>query len=186
MPREIVVDWTTSAGGGFVSVFFFNEAVDVVDQRDRLALFLTPMRNNLSAGTTFTIRTTGRELDDATGTLTGVWNDPRVLTNVGAGTGQPVADTTQILCRWGTNTIVNGRFLKGRTFIPGMVAGSLQNGNISPTALGNMNAAVAFLIDPTDGFGVWHRPVLGAGGVFQLAISSSVWSELAVLRRRRK
>jgi len=185
MPREILVDWTTPSGSDHRSVTFWQTSAPVADQRATLKAFLDTIKSQLDNAVTWTIETSGRELDDTTGALTGVWSEATASTGVGVVNGEPVADATQALMRWTTDHIVGGRFLRGRTYIPGLSSSHLSNGNVSSTAISAWTTAGQTMIAAGDGFGVWHRPVLGAGGVFWAADDASLWSELAVLRRRR-
>lgn len=184
--REILVDWTTAAGSGRVSVFHFNTSTPVGTQRDALRIFLDACSTTLAASTTWTIRTSGRELDEVTGTLVGEWVDTSPETGGGAaGNGSVLADATQVLVRWNTNTIARGRFVKGRTYLPGIFRNVSENGNVyvaSVTAVGN---AAQFLVDSGAGLVVWHRPVNRAGGRIAPVTQGSCWSEFAVQRRRR-
>jgi hypothetical protein len=87
--------------------------------------------------------------------------------------------------RWDTSIIINHRFLRGRTYIPGMSTGGMVNGNVSSSIVSAWTTAGQAMITAGKGFGVWHRPVLGVGGEFHQATVATVWPELAVLRRRR-
>jgi len=185
MPREIVVDWTTASGGGKVNVFFFDAAGSVATQRLDLANFLGDVDGSLDNSCTWTIRTTGRDLDDGTGGLVGSWVDATTRTGTGNNATEPVADATQLLFQWHTGVIVNGRFLRGRTFIPGLTASILVGGNVNPGNVTSFDGFAEAFLAASDGFGIWHRPTSGTGGVFEVAQSATVWSELAVLRRRR-
>lgn len=185
MPREIVVDWTTASGGGKNSVFMFGTVSTAADQRIALRNFLQSVDNLLTPANTWSIRQTGREVDPATGTLTGTWTDGTSYTGAGAVAGEPVPDASQILIRWSTGHIVGGRFLQGRTFIPGCVVGNIDDGNLSSAAVTvAANAANQLILDAAQ-MGVWHRPTSGSGGVWWAADEASCWNELAVLRRRR-
>jgi len=192
MPREILVDWTTASGSDHRSVTFWNDATPVAEQRVALKAFLDTIKSQLDNGVTWTIETSGRELDDDTGVLTGVWSEATASTGVGVVNGEPVADATQVLVQWSTDTIVGGRFLKGRTYIPGLSTSNLSNGNVASATISAWTTAAAALIAAGKQFGVWHRPkqiVPGtpgsAGGLFEPAETGAVWSELAVLRKRR-
>jgi len=186
MPREITVDWTTIAGSGAVSVFNFNEGVSVATQRSALNTFLGAVDGLLANNTTWTVATSGREWNSATGALSGAWSDSTPYTGTGAYAGEPVADATQILFRWNTGTIVGGRFLTGRTYIPGCGVINVEDGNLEETVRaaveGNGNTFAGSAATPV----VWHRPVSGSGGQQVQMQDCSVWSEFAVLRRRRK
>jgi hypothetical protein len=183
MPREIIVDWVTPAGSGFASVMYFDLGTAAAANRSSLNSFLGSVDALLDSNTIWTIRTDGRELDNASGTLTASWTEGTVYTGAGATAGQCVPDTAQVLFRWGTGVVVGGRFLKGRTYIPGLSTANVTEGNVAAAAQTTFNtAATAFV---TSGFGVWHRPVAGAGGSFSDATTGSVWSEFASLRQRR-
>jgi hypothetical protein len=185
MPREILVDWTTASGGGKVSVTFWGESTPVADQRTALGTFLSAIKSQLDTSVSYTIRTAGRELDATTGTLTAAWSDSVSYTGTGVVNGEPVPDASMALMQWRTDHIVNGRFLQGRTFIPGVSTQTLTDGNFTAAAISAWNTAGANLIASGKQFGVWHRPTSGSGGVWWAADTASAWQELAVLRRRR-
>lgn len=185
MPREILVDYTTPAGGGFRSVFMFGTASSVASQRIGLRNMLQAIDNYCSSSMTWTIETSGRELTDATGTLTGTWSEPTAYTGVGAVGAFPVADATQALVRWYTDHIINGRFLRGRTYIPGIAVSNIDGGNLAPGAVTGIGSAAQQLINDAVQVGVWHRPVAGSGGQWWAADTADCWNEFAVLRRRR-
>lgn len=185
MPREILVDWTTPAGGGFRTVLFFGLGNPVADQRADIGTLLGTIDNLLDSNTLWTVETSGRELDDATGSLTGVWSDSIATNGAGMLAGQCVPDAAQVLLRWTTDTIVNGRFVKGHSFIPGLSTANILEGNLAAATVTTIQGAVNAFVADANAFGVWHRPVGGAGGVFVECDTGSVWPEFAVLRRRR-
>lgn len=185
MPREILVDWTTSSGGGKVSVFMCDLAGAVGSQRLALNDFLGALDASMSTGNSWVIRNAGRELDDATGALTGAWSTGLPYNGAGSVGTEEVADATQILFQWHTNVIINGRFLRGRQFFPGLAASNLASGNLSSAVALGFKGYGDTLIASGSGFGVWHRPQGGAGGQFEPTATCTVWNELAVLRRRR-
>lgn len=185
MAREILVNWTTAGGGGFVSVLNFADEATAGAQRTALNGFLLEALEVCANTTSFEIATEGREFDETTGTLTGFWTDPTVY--VGAGiAGNQAADATQALVRWRTLSIVGGRLLQGRTFIPGIGSSEVTAGNLNTGAQGTLNAAAEVLVSAGVGFSVWSRPITGGrAGSLSLVTEATVWSELAVLRRRR-
>jgi len=185
MPREIITEFQTDAGSGFLAVMFFDFADPVADQRASLSTFWGAVDASLNNGISWRVQTGGRELANTTGVLTGVWSDATAYTGTGAGTVDPVPDASQVLFQWHTSAIINGRILKGRTFVPGLEISAITNGNVDPAFIPNFETYGNTLISDAVGFGVWHRPVLAAGGSFEPAVTCTVWSELAVLRRRR-
>lgn len=184
MPREILVDWNAEDGGGGLSVLYFDSAAGVPGQRQNLETFLDAIQLYLANTTSYVIRQEGRELNNATGQLTGVWSDPTARTGQGTGSSFSVSNSDQLLVRWSTNDIVNGRFVRGRTNIPG-VDQQYIDGDWVSTLTGIVSTAANVFLASSAAFGIWHRPVNGAGGSFHLADNASVWSEAAVQRKRR-
>jgi len=187
MVRQVLVNWVVPRGSSnALSVFHFDEGVAVADQRSALNDFLTALESRFGNGVGWTIATTGRELDDATGALTGTWADGTVWTG-GGGTGDDdqVPGAAMALVRWSTGHIVNGRILAGRQFLPGFIANSGITGDLDSFTVADITTAGQALCNAGIGFGVWHRPRLNAGGLFWIAETASAWSEFAVLRRRR-
>lgn len=185
MVREILTTWRTDAGSQFKTVMFFSEAGVVADQRTALAAFWTAADAVCAGTTTWTIETAGRELDTASGALTGAWTETSVKTGAGGGAGDQSGDALQALVRWHTGAIVGGRFLQGRNFIPGLAATVIVDGNLSAAGITAVQTAANTFVGSGEPPVVWHRPVSGSGGALQAATSASVWAELAVLRRRR-
>ena len=186
MGREILVNWTTASGGGKVSVLNFHDTSSVVAQRAAINTFYDALASVLSNQVSWSIAQSGREFNNATGALTGEWSDSTNHVGAGSNTGQSVADASQVLIRWNSGVVVGGRFVKGRTYIPGLSVANLSSGNLSSSANTVFaNAAAAFLATSGVEFAVYHRPVNGAGGQLLAAESATVWNELAVLLRRR-
>lgn len=184
--RQILTDWTAPAGGGEVSVMYFHADSAVADQRAALASFWTDVQGALTSTTSWRIRDDGVELDEATGTLTGAWGSAVVYSDSGDQATQPVADASQALLRWNTTTVINGRFLKGRTYVPGVAAANLVGGNLSAGMQAAYAGFIGDFLDALVGFSVWHRPKGVDPGQAISVTSGSLWEEMAVLRRRRK
>lgn len=185
MPREILVDWTTPAGGGYRSVYMFGMVSDVEDQRIALGNMLESIDGYLSSSTTWTIETSGRELSDSTGTLTGTWGESTPQTGTGGVSAYAISDASQALLRWDTGHIVGGRYLKGRTYIPGVAIDQVVDGNLQAATAAAFASAAQQLINDAVQMGVWKRPTSGTGGVWWAADTGTCWNEFAVLRRRR-
>lgn len=185
MVREIVTEWTVFGGGTKLSIMYFDEAGEVSVQREALDTLWTAVSAELVTECEWTIRTDGRELNTATGTLEGFWGDPIVYTGTGAETGNVVADSTQALIQWLTTTIVDGRRVRGRTFIPGLNANSVDDGDLASAAQSVLQTAAQNFLG-VNTFVIWSRPgATGSGGVMAPVQNASVWSELAVQRSRR-
>lgn len=181
--REILTRISTSAGSNKLAVMYFDELTAIADQRAALNVFWTAVKTYVTAQNRFTVANQGRIIDPATGALTGQWSGGVETAIVGSSAGNSNPDAAQVLMRWRTGVVQNGRFVNGRTFIPGLAG--VEAGNVPSSVVSALAAAGNTLAGSGAGFGIWHRPKNGAGGTFEEAISASVWSEFAVLRRRR-
>lgn len=185
MPREIITEWVTPSGSEFVTVMFFDILDDVAAQREAVGDFWRGFATSMSTLWAWRVRTEGRELSDSSGGLTGAWSESTTQSGTGSSTNEALPEASQVLIRWKTDTIAGSRFLQGRTFVPGIIVQASQDGEVDPPALASFGALATALRTADVGFGIWHRPRSGSGGLFRAATSSSVWSEFAVLRRRR-
>lgn len=189
--REILTQWGGSSGGVHYSVMFFDSLGAIATQRTALQTFWTSVKAQVSPHWGYTILTTGRDLDETDGSLVAAWAEASAKTGVGTGGTEQVADATQALIRWNTNVILNGRFLKGRTYVPGLQNAALTNGNLGVAPKAALQAAANSLI-AAGGLMVWSRPVKDPvthsvirPGSGHFAVSATIWDELAILRKRR-
>jgi hypothetical protein len=105
--------------------------------------------------------------------------------------------TTQGLIRWGTDGVVAGRRVQGRTFVPGpSEANSTTTGVPEAAYVTALTAGItALLASATSSPCIWSRPVEadpeadppveGRLGSSHLITGGAVWSQWAVLRGRR-
>lgn len=128
-------------------------------------------------------------VEATTGVLTGAFagTDPSTVT--GAASGDVCPRQTQGLLRLGTSTVINGRRVRGRLFLPGVLeADNNVNGVPFSTYTSDATAAFASILSPgstASAPAIWHRPVAGAGGGSPLVTSVSTSPSWAVLRSRR-
>lgn len=182
---EVTTSWTIPSGVPTKSVMYFADGSDLPTCRERIWGAFNGFMDSIATGVSFSVDNSARVLNPATGVLLGLQTDATPRTASGSGAAKPVADATQVLIRWFTGQVINGRFVQGRTFIPGLDANLLTNGNLSSGAGADFAAAADAMITPSVGFGVWHRPKNGAGGQLVQCTDTGVNVELAVLRRRR-
>lgn len=191
---EVITDWTVNSHSGLVTVMYFNETSPIATVRSSINTLYTNVNGVLSNTAAWVIRPTGRQIQAEDGALLGIWTDATARSGAGVATAASVADATQVLLRWGTGAIVNSRFVRGRTFIPGYTSAGILAGNLASSSVTTFNnAATQFANDP-NGFVIWSRPFAGtpgspgeparAGSSHQV-VTGTVWPELAVLRRRR-
>lgn len=182
---EIITHWTIPSGVQTSSVMYFDSQADLGGARQVINDMWTAIRSRLVTGLSWTIDPNARVLSEVTGQLQGIASDPTSRSGTGSGAGLAVADATQVLMRWSTGQVRNGRFVQGRTFVPGLDANLLSGGNLGAGSQTAIAAAGQDMLLTGAGFGVWHRPKNGGGGQLLQAFGCSVNSELAVLRRRR-
>lgn len=184
--REIITDWVTPGSPGGVTVMYFDEAVAVEDQRVMIGAAWDELEAVLVTGTSWSVRDSGRIMDETTGTLTGLWSDPTPIFGVGTNVAEPVANSTQLVLQWLTGTVINGRVVRGRTYVPGLSRNSTSaSGGPNATTRGAGLAAGANLIALPNGFGVWHRPSPNGVGSLVEVTATGVWEEFGVQRGRR-
>jgi len=182
--REILTRWSLP-GGNAVTVMWFDATPTIASQRTALHAFFTGTKAFQATSTSYAIDGAGREVESTTGALTGAWSEASSKTGTGTGGATQLSDADQILVQWRTTTINNGRFMRGRTFLPGISSPQLSNGNVLAATVASIAALGTTLATSGAELQVWARPVSGAGGVATDVSSATVWNEFAVLRQRR-
>lgn len=181
-------------GPGVATTYFLDTDTALASLHD----FWEAMALGMPSAVTIVQDPAGDVIEDTTGEITGSWGaDP-----VGAITGASAsvyAAPVGIVVEWLTSTILDGRRLRGKTFIVPMSSSVLDtSGSIADTALvGLRAAALNFSIEQSASFVIWHRPKFGpkpvgggarpllqAGG-HGLVTSTRVPDKSAVLRSRR-
>lgn len=128
-------------------------------------------------------------VEDTTGVLTGAFPGTDPATVGGTGAGDCLPRQTQGLLQLGTSSVIGGRRVRGRLFIPGPL--EADNGpNGAPVAGYISDVTAAFAALNTAGATtsmprVWHRPVNGAGGQAVAITSYACSTKWAALRSRR-
>lgn len=190
--REIDIQWVTPSGSGKVTVLNFLTDATVAVQRASIQTFMNAIKGVLSNQTTWNVANDGREFDSETGTLTNAWADSSNLAGAGTAAEQPTPDANMALIRWQTGLVLSGRFLQGRSFIPGLALSTAVLGNVNAGARGALQTGADGLAAAANKFVVWQRPkrdpidhsIIRIGGFGEVG-SGTVWEEFAVLRRRR-
>lgn len=179
---------------GFTSLWWAPQTTggstaDATDTLARFRAFWQALITFMSTGTTVTLDSTCIAVEATTGVLTGAFTGtaPGVVTATGA--GDPLPRQTQGLLRLGTATIISGRRLQGRLFIPNPIESHNDLG-VGPTSAyssavttagGGMLTAGATTSAPV----IWHRPGPGGAGSQGTVTSSSCSLTWSVLRSRR-
>ena len=176
--------WSGFTGAPGYTNLFFDHAGSVGDISIALNTFWEGMRPYLSTATTVQFLE-GAVVEATTGELV----DAVSLEGLGSYVGQAGAESAApagVCITWRTGAIVNGRRLRGRTFIVPIAANGYQ-ANGTPAYPDQIETKANDLITDSGGsLVVWHRPVGGVGGSFAPVTDASVKDHVAVLRSRGK
>jgi hypothetical protein len=125
------------------------------------------------------------QVDPADGAIFGVTAcSPESL--AGASANDCITQASQMLVQWRTGQYLNGREVRGRTFVPGVTENYSTSGELAPAVLASLPANLDAFINASGAVPViWHRPgPHGAGSAVPIALGT-LWTEFAVLRGRR-
>lgn len=138
------------------------------------------------AGLEVTLMPEAEELDETTGTVTGLIPIAGGLVLTGTGTSA-WAGPAGMVVSWSTGGLVAGRRVRGRTFLVPVVSfvyGS--DGTIEASALATWRADLATYLAATSGRQViWSRPRAGLAGSAHVVTGGRIPDMVAVLRSRR-
>lgn len=182
------------SGGPGLSTFYFDPGVVTIDAAmvtgvtGRVRQYFDAWKAYMPTGNTAQVSSVADILDFVNGSLVGQVSAgaaPSVVTGSGLG-GQGPAFCCAV-GRLVTNSFINGKRLRGRTY-----AGPLSaNFTDSLVPEGGLTAAVqaGLVLMNTSGGGpalvVWHRPVGGSGGAIAGVVNTSVSTAFGVLKSRR-
>jgi hypothetical protein len=152
---------------------------------DAVEDFWVAIQSQISNAFTMTVDPEVRQLNEATGVLLSV-SPVTVTSRVMNGTGERL-DLLQGLLTWNTGDVVDGRVVKGRTFLPGPMETMNEPGGVPTTAYKTTinSAAAALQTALPNALVVWHRPVNEAGGSIHEVILGAVNSSWSYLQSRR-
>lgn len=181
--RRLRVTWTGLGGLPGLSTFYYGVASPNVSD---CVAFFNAIKSQFPTGLVWDIPSSGDELDDATGTLTGGW--------LGTGGGQVAATGSAaswaagvgVRVRWDTNVINNGRRVRGGTFLTSCVAPLYDNGgSISTASLAIFQTAASNYAASGVAKGVWSRPTTTSPGLYAAINTATVPDKVTMLRSRR-
>lgn len=188
---ECLVHWTIPSGRNAVSVLYANRTSGSANILGPLNNFLSACTSHLSDQVSAQIVGPFKILNPATGKMTGVATIGAQPVHTGQVVGEPVADATQILVQWVTPGIVNGRVVRGRTFLPGCDVAALDGGNLLEAERLYFQTVASILAGSNMTLAVWSRPLKDSGGTIvrpgsvHNVSAANCWSELATQRNRR-
>lgn len=180
---KVPVALTGFLGGPGVNTFYIlGEVDDLQPLRDFYGSFVSELPNDV----TVSFPTTGVTVDSVTGGLTGSWSAPSETDVTGTDTAKFAAGVGTVI-RWITATVLDGRILRGRTFIVPLAGDCFENnGLLTLSRQAIFQGAADTLVTAFAGaLLVWHRPVDGLAGAGIPALGAYVPRKPAVLRSRR-
>lgn len=148
--------------------------------------FLTALQSSFPDNVTFTVPAGGDVIESSDGLLTGSWTDGPGGTVTGSQTGSFQLGAGARI-KWVTGGIVNGRRVRGTTFlVPFAGLGFDTDGRLgSATVAAVQTAASNFITNHGGNLAVWSRPVPGRAGSMHLISSAEVPTVGTQLRSRR-
>jgi len=149
--------------------------------------FFGAVKGLIPSVTTITVPTNGDLVDDITGVLSGSWTGGTGGATACTGAGNYFAGVGAYI-NWGTPLIINGRRLRGRTFIcPLTVNQSDSNGTLLAAAVTTLTTAASTLA-ATGHITCWHRPTSpgASNGASATITSATVPDQVTSLRTRRR
>lgn len=121
-------------------------------------------------------------IDSTTGQLVGVTTIAGGTKSM-TGSGDVLPPQTQALVQVATPNIVNGRRLRGRFFLPGMMeANNAVDGKPSAALTSAIGSALATFVTAVSGGWVIYSPT---NHVYAVVSGAQAWNQWAVLRSRR-
>lgn len=171
-----------------LSTMFFNESGGTAQQAaDAVRAYWAGFASSIGNGVSLQVEAEVALIDSADGSLTGSAPVTTTVVN-GSSAGEPLPFATQALQRWITGVVLDGRFVRGRTFIPALTE-LLSTAGAPTTAILTTMATQAqnLIADANSVLVVWHRPSdpTLADGAAVVVAGHSEWAKWAVLRSRR-
>lgn len=181
---EIRTTWGGVAGAPYYTTLRGDVAGATTPQAfaDAWEDFLIGLQNVTDNALVAVVSDEVRIIESTTGDLVGVSaiSGPTVAMTA---TSQVTPRASQVLVRLSTNNFVAGRRIRGRFFIPGLIASQTDvNGNPSAGLTSGIDANLATMKSAVGSTWVVYSPTHRVYAVVQTA---TCWTEMAVLRSRR-
>lgn len=157
------VAWTNFSGAPGLSTFYLGSST--VDMT-ALRTFFDSIKSLLPNSVTIQVPSSGDQLNDTTGTITGVWTGPAQTSVTGNGGVIGYAGGSGAVVEWLTGLIVGGRRPIGKTFIVPLIAAAYDsNGTLASTTLTTLqNAANALVVAYAGELKIFSRPFTPPAG----------------------
>lgn len=186
---------TAFPGGPGVATMFCLDPLTFVP---KLHSFWEDLKVCFPSDVHLTIEPGGDTIDSGTGVLSGSWTAPQTPTTIGTDV-QKYAAPVGLMVAWLTDGILDGKRVKGRTFIVPAAGGMFDtNGQVAAaTVIALAGFAATFQVATAGDLVVFHRPrkaqaatatrpaVTARAGGHSLVTGSRASSKAVVLRSRR-
>jgi hypothetical protein len=176
--------WSNFPGApGYTDVYSRNTALPAMTNAVRA--FFDAIKTLLPTGTNVQTLGSCETYDEATGTLTGSTSSTSPAVVVGTVAGNYAGGSGAVIS-WTSNGFVNGRRVRGRSFIVPLAGAVDSSGSLSSSAQTTLQTAANGLITAMAGdLVVWHRPSQFSAGSSHPVVTANVPDLCAVLRSRR-
>lgn len=185
--HRVVIAWQgPQVKGAAVTVLHFSASEGGSPPVAALVSAFTAAKTMFPLGLSWTIPGSGDIINDTNGELTGVWSAAGGATVSASGAGSCPAGVGACI-GWSTGGIVNGRKLRGRTFLVPLTYGVYDgDGTIEPGALGTLRT-FANSIMASGPLAIWHRPTSAGAtdGNSYGVVANAVRDKVAILTSRR-
>ena len=197
---RVRVQFNSIEGPPGVATFYF---LDLATALPSLTSLFTSLANRMPLGVTLKVQSSGDVIESTTGALIGAWNKD-AEPEIGATGGPNYAGASGGQIEWLTSQIMDGRRVRGRTFIVPLSTDAYRTGGLIDSATTDLQgvAAAAFIVAQSSSFVIWHRPFPGRSasapgvlpkvtakaahiGGFALVTGGRVPTKTVVLRSRR-
>lgn len=173
------VVWQQGIGAPGVSTFYSAGTPDFL--LGHLKTFFEAIKGWLPGAVTIKYPGVGHEIESTTGQAVGGWSSAAPADTVGAGAGN-MASAVGGVINWHTSVFVNGRELRGKTFLVPLVGGAFgPDGQLTTGAQTQLLSAALAVPGGPDGMQIFSRRSLTASSVTVATVPRLG----AVLRTRR-
>lgn len=182
--NRVRVELTGAAvtGGGVSTFYFLSGATGFTAD---LGDFWEVVASFMPDSCTVIVPNSGETIDLATGQPNGTWTDGTPESHTGSG-GSNFFAGVGARAVWETLGYVNGRRVRGSTFLVPLRNGVADNGTIETSVLEDLQDAADALVAAQSGdFVVWTRAVGGSGGVATAVTNAVIPDVTSWLRSRR-
>lgn len=184
--NRVRVLWQNWAGAPGYSNFYVGTTIT---DHTPIRSFFSSIAPHLPAGLTITVPTSGDQISEATGLITGAYSATVTggVVQAAAGNSGAFSGVSGAVCEWQTTAIVAGRRPLGKTYIVPCYStvfdanGSLSSGTITTF----QNAGTALIAALSGELKVWSRPRPSIAGLNATVISCRVPDLAVTLRSRR-